>query len=84
MKTQLNSVLNNLFKITSTLDRTVKITIGGIPGGGSDVISQRLSLISNLVKDSLIYAFQEALRPSVEELVTGPALSSFLAENLKF
>lgn len=63
---------------------TVKITIGGIPGGGSDVISQRLSLISNLVKDSLIYAFQEALRPSVEELVTGPALSSFLAENLKF
>ncbi|KAI9552764.1 hypothetical protein GHT06_020644 [Daphnia sinensis] len=63
---------------------TVKITVGGIPGGGSDVISQRLSLISNLVKDSLIYAFQEALRPGVEELVTGPAISDFLAENLKF
>ncbi|XP_046454195.1 uncharacterized protein LOC124201972 [Daphnia pulex] len=61
---------------------TVKITIGGIPGGGSDIISNRLTLVSNLVKDSLIYAFQEALKPSVEKLVSGPAFQSFLAEEL--
>nr|CAH0098529.1 unnamed protein product [Daphnia galeata] len=61
---------------------TIKITIGGIPGGGSDIISNRLSLVSNLVKDSLIYAFQEALKPSVEQIVTGPALRNFLAKEL--
>jgi hypothetical protein len=64
------------------LSRTIKITIGGIPGGGSDIISNRLSLVSNLVKDSLIYAFQEALKPSVEQIVTGPALRNFLAKEL--
>jgi len=61
---------------------TVKITIGGIPGGGSDIISNRLTLVSNLVKDSLIYAFQEALKPSVEKLISGPEFQSFLAEEL--
>ncbi|EFX75772.1 hypothetical protein DAPPUDRAFT_323032 [Daphnia pulex] len=61
---------------------TVKITIGGIPGGGSDIISNRLTLVSNLVKDSLIYAFQEALKPSVEKLVSGLVFKSFLTEEL--
>jgi hypothetical protein len=41
-----------------------------------------LTLVSNLVKDSLIYAFQEALKPSVEKLISGPAFQSFLAEEL--
>jgi hypothetical protein len=41
-----------------------------------------LTLVSNLVKDSLIYAFQEALKPSVEKLVSGPVFQSILAEEL--
>lgn len=61
--------------------RTVKITIGGIPGGGSDVISNRISLLSNLVKDSLIFAFQEALRPMAEKAIKGSMVRNLLAEH---
>lgn len=60
----------------------VKITIGGIPGGGSDVISKRISLLSNLVKDSLIYAFQEALRPFVAKAIKAPVFHGLLVEPL--
>lgn len=53
-----------------SLCRAVKVNIGGIGGGGSAAISSRLTMLSNLAKDSLTYAFQEALRPVIE-LVLG-------------
>ena len=61
--------------------RNVKLRIGGIPGGGSDRISNRLTLLSNLVKDSLTYAFQEALKPNVEKLINGPIVRDFISVN---
>lgn len=38
-------------------------------------------MVSNLVKDSLIYAFQEALKPGVEKALDSSYVSELLAEN---
>ena len=62
--------------------RRVQFKIDGIPGGGGAQISNRLTLGSNLVKDSLIYAFQEALRPIIEGLVNRPGLFQFFIEQV--
>lgn len=51
--------------------RRVKFSIDGIPGGGSATITNRITALSNLVKDSLTYAFQEAIRKVLESLIAG-------------
>ena len=49
---------------------------------GSKSISNLLNVVSNSVKDTLLYAFQEALRPLIESIITGPGAVSFMTEYL--